>query len=378
MTVRRRLALATGLIVLVTLLAFELLFYLEIVLDPALDNHVVLERAPRALILGTLAVLVAGALAAWLSGTRALSPLSRIVTAAARVAEEGDFSRRLTEDPHDPEVAKLIATFNRLIQRVDEVLAVQRQFVADTSHELRTPLTTVNGNLELLQEDLSPVERAETLRETRAEVNRMSRLVRDLLLAEVGEPGRRERHPVRFDLVIQAVVVRVTGSRMSRVHVDTQPVVIAGDEDRLGQLVTNLLQNALRYASAAPNAVHVTLERGPAEARLVVADDGPGLPPQALERVFDRFYRVDRARSRAHGGTGLGLAIVRHITEAHGGRVWAENQPGGGARFCVHLPAERSWLNESSWSMRASTCCSSAETLPNPSMPPDATAIAVQ
>ena len=375
MTVRRRLALATGLIVLVTLLAFELLFYLEIVLDPALDNHVVLERAPRALILGTVAVLVAGALAAWLSGTRALSPLSRIVTAAARVAEEGDFSRRLTEDPHDPEVAKLIATFNRLIQRVDEVLAVQRQFVADTSHELRTPLTTVNGNLELLQEDLSPVERAETLRETRAEVNRMSRLVRDLLLlAEVGEPGRRERHPVRLDLVIQAVVVRVSGSRISRVHVDTQPVVIAGDEDRLGQLVTNLLQNA----SAAPNAVHVTLERGPAEARLVVADDGPGLPPEALERVFDRFYRVDRARSRAHGGTGLGLAIVRHITEAHGGRVWAENQPGGGARFCVHLPAERSWLNEGSSLMRASTCCSSAETLPNPRMPPDATAIAVQ
>ena len=209
-------------------------------------------------------MLVAGALAAWLSGTQALSPLSRIVTAAARVAEEGDFSRRLTEDPHDPEVAKLIATFNRLIQRVDEVLAVQRQFVADTSHELRTPLTTINGNLELLQEDLSPVERAETLRETRAEVNRMSRLVRDLLLlAEVGEPGRRERHPVRLDLVIQAVVVRVSGNRISRVHVDTEPVVVAGDEDRLGQLVANLLQNALRYASAAPNAVHVTLERGP-------------------------------------------------------------------------------------------------------------------
>jgi two-component system, OmpR family, sensor kinase len=213
MTVRRRPALATGLIVLVTLLAFELLFYLEIVLDPALDNHVVLERAPRALMLGTLAVLVAGAPAAWLSGTRALSPLNRIVTAAARVAEEGDFSRRLTVDPHDPEAAQLIATFNRLIQWVDEVLAVQRQFVADPSHELRTPLTTVNGNLELLQEDLSPVERAETLRETRDEVNRMSRLVRDLLLlAEAGEPDSRERHPVRLALVVQAVVVRLTGT----------------------------------------------------------------------------------------------------------------------------------------------------------------------
>ena len=347
MSVRRRLALVTGLIVLLTLGAFELLFYLEIWLDPARDDELIFERLPRALVLGTGAVLVAAALAAWLGGTRALSPLSRIVTAAARVAEEGDFSRRLAVDPRDPEVAQLTATFNRLIQRVDDVLAVQRQFVADTSHELRTPLTTVNGNLELLEQDLSPLERAETLRETRQEVRRMSRLVRDLLLlAEVGEPGSRERHPVRLDLLTQAVVVRVAGNRISRVQVQTEPVIVAGDEDRLGQLLANLLQNALRYASAAPGAVQVTLERGPAEARLVVQDDGPGLPPEALERVFHRFYRVDRARSRAHGGTGLGLPIVRHITEAHGGRVWAENRPGGGARFCVRLPAERSWLDE--------------------------------
>ena len=345
MTVRRRLALATGLIVLLTLGAFELLFYLEVFLDPARDDAVVLERLPRALILGTGAALVAAALAAWLAGTRALRPLSRIVSAAARVAEEGDFSRRVAEDPHDPEVAQLTATFNRLIQRVDDVLAAQRQFVADTSHELKTPLTTVNGNLELLEHDLSPDERGEMLRETRQEVRRMARLVRDLLvLAEVGESGGRERHPVRLDQLTHTVVGRVAGGRVSRVRVVAEPVIVSGDEDRLGQLVANLLHNALRYASASPGAVRVTLERGPAEARLVVDDDGPGLPPDALERVFDRFYRVDRARSRAQGGTGLGLAIVRHITEAHGGRVWAENRRGGGARFCVRLPAERSWL----------------------------------
>ena len=349
MTVRRRLAFVTGLIVLVTLVTFELLFYVEILLDPARDNYLVLERAPRALILGTGAVLVAAALAAWLAGTRALSPLTRIVTAAARVAEEGDFSRRLAEDPHDPEVARLTATFNRLIKRVDDALAVQRQFVADTSHELRTPLTTINGNLEMLEQHLSPMERAETLAETRQEVRRMARLVRDLLLlAEVGEPGKREWLPVRFDLLTEAVVGRVGGSRMSRVRVVTEPVVVVGDDDRLGQVVANLLQNALRYASAAPGAVRVTLERGPAEARLVVEDDGPGLPSEVLERVFDRFYRVDRARTRAHGGTGLGLAIVRHIVQAHGGCVWAEHGRDGGARFCVRLPAERSWLEDGS------------------------------
>lgn len=347
MTVRRRLALVTGLIVLVALIAFESLFYLEILLDPSRDNDLVLERLPRALVLGTAAVLVAAGLAAWLAGTRALRPLSRIVTAAARVAEEGEFGRRLPEDPRDPEVAQLTATFNRLIQRVDEVLAVQRQFVADTSHELKTPLTTVAGNLELLEQHLSPDERAETLRETQQEVRRMARLVRDLLLlAEVGEPGRRERRPVRLDLLTQAVVERVSASPVPRVRVLAEPVVVAGDDDRLQQMLTNLLQNALRYASASPGAVQVTVAREPGEARLIVEDDGPGLPPEALDRVFDRFYRVDRARSRAQGGTGLGLAIVRHIAEAHGGRVSAENRRRGGALFCVRLPAEPSWLQD--------------------------------
>src|ERR671933_57235 len=201
MTVRRRLALVTGLIVLVTLVTFELLFYLEVFLDPARDNELVLERLPRALILGTGAALVAAALAAWLAGTRALRPLSRIVSAAARVAEEGDFSRRLPTDPRDGEVARLTATFNRLIQRVDDALAAQRQFVADTSHELKTPLTTINGNLEVLEQAPSPEERAEILAETREEVRRMARLVRDLLvLAEVGEPDRRERGAVRVEV----------------------------------------------------------------------------------------------------------------------------------------------------------------------------------
>jgi two-component system sensor histidine kinase BaeS len=348
MTVRRRLALVTGLIVLVTLVTFELLFYLEVFLDPTRDNDLVLERLPRALILGSGAVLIAAVLAAWLAGTRALSPLSRIVTAAAGVAEAGDFSRRLPADPRDPEVARLTATFNRLIQRVDEVLAVQRQFVADTSHELRTPLTTINGNLELLEHDLSPDERAETLGETREEVRRMARLIRDLLLlAEVGEPGSRERHPVHLDLLAQAVVGRLGAGRGTRVRVVAEPVVVSADEDRLGQVLGNLLQNALRYASTAPGAVQVTVRRSSRMALLVVEDDGPGLPPEALDRVFDRFYRVDRARSRIQGGTGLGLAIVRHITEAHGGRVWAENRPGGGARFCVRLPAESTWIEES-------------------------------
>jgi signal transduction histidine kinase len=343
MTVQRRLALATGLIVLVTLAAFELLFYLEILLDPTLDDALVFERLPRALVLGTTAVLASAAVTAWLAGTYALRPLSRIVATAAHIAEEGDFSQRLPVDPRDGEVARLTGTFNRLIQQVDEVLAAQRQFVADTSHELKTPLTTITGNLEVLEQAPSPEERAEILGETRQEVRRMTRLVRDLLLlAEVGEPDQRERNPVRLDLLTHDVVGRVGGSRASRMQVVAEPVVVLGEEERLGQLLGNLLHNALHYASEAAGAVRVSVEREPGQARLVVEDDGPGLPPDALERVFDRFYRVDRARSRVQGGSGLGLAIVRHIAEAQGGRVWAANRPGGGARFSVRLPTQPS------------------------------------
>jgi signal transduction histidine kinase len=344
MTVRRRLAVASGLIVLVILVAFEVLFYVEVLSDPARDNYIVADRLPRALLLGAVSVLCAAGLAAWLAGTRALSPLNRIVSGAAQVAEEGDFSRRLPEDPRDPEVARLTHTFNRLIQRVDDVLAVQRQLIEDTSHELRTPLTTIKGNLDMLEHDMSWEDHVEIVGETRQEIARMSRLIRDLLmLAEVGRPDRHELRQVRLDLLAQDVVERVAGADSVRVHVRAQPVEVSADEDRLRQLVSNLLHNALRYASSATGAVRVNIEPDGAQARLVVEDDGPGIPPDALERIFDRFFRVDRARNRGQGGTGLGLAIVRHITDAHGGRVWAENRAHGGARFIVSLPARPPW-----------------------------------
>jgi signal transduction histidine kinase len=128
---------------------------------------------------------------------------------------------------------------------------------------------------------------------------------------------------------------------------------VSGDPDRLTQLIGNLMQNALRYSSDRPGAVRVTIGTERDRAFMTFEDDGPGLPPEALERVFDRFYRVDRGRSRAMGGSGLGLAIVRYIAEAHGGRVWAKNRPAGGASFHVVVPAERPWLPEEAGSRGA-------------------------
>jgi signal transduction histidine kinase len=341
MSARLRLALTTALVVLLALAAFETVFYLEVLSDSeANGTYLITARAPRSILLGVLAASMAALLAGWLGG-RVLHGLTSIVASAAEMTERADFSRRLSEDGRDPESAELTRTFNRLIERVDQLLSVHRQLVADTSHELRTPITTISGNLELLAGPVPESERAEVLAETRQEVARVKRLVEDLLLlAEMGETVSPERLPVRLDCLAETEVARLPSAELPRVKLDAQPVVVLGDEERLGQIARNLLQNALRYATSAPGAIGVRVEGVDRSAYLVIEDDGPGLPRHALERVFDRFSRLDRARSRAHGGAGLGLAIVRHVAEAHGGRAWAENRAEGGARFCVQLPAQ--------------------------------------
>jgi two-component system sensor histidine kinase BaeS len=246
------------------------------------------------------------------------------------------------------QLMRLRRTYADMVARVDNVLKAQQQLLADTSHELRTPLTTVRGNLDLLERDLAPAERSQVLAETREEVDRMARLIRDLLLLAESTSGELqvERVPLRLDLLSREVVSRLPGGE--RVAIDAEPVMVHGDDERLRQLVGNLVQNALRHASQRPGAVSVKVRRKPPDALLQVEDDGPGIPPGALQRVFDRFYRVDRGRSRAHGGSGLGLAIVRHVAQEHGGQAWAENRADGrGARFSVTLPAEPSWVSES-------------------------------
>lgn len=243
---------------------------------------------------------------------------------------------------------RLRRTYLDMVARVDNVLKAQQQLLADTSHELRTPLTTVRGNLDLLERELPAAERSQVLAETREEVDRMARLVRDLLLLAESTSGelQLERVPLRLDLLSREVIGRLPGGE--RVAIDAEPVLVHGDDERLRQLVSNLVQNALRHATERPGAVRVVIRRRPPDALLEVEDDGPGIPAGALQRVFDRFYRVDRGRSRAHGGSGLGLAIVRHVAEEHGGQAWAENRADGrGARFSVRLPAEPSWVSES-------------------------------
>ena len=166
-----------------------------------------------------------------------------------------------------------------------------------------------------------------------------------LQLTAAREEDRSEYRPVRLDLLAEEVAPRLAGEGSKRVAVEAEPVSVLGDEDRLTQLISNLVENALRHASDSDGAVVVRVKRSPPNVLLEVEDDGPGIPQEALERVFDRFFRLDRGRARAQGGSGLGLSIVKHVTEAHDGRVWAENRESGGARFSVLLPAEPSWVS---------------------------------
>jgi two-component system sensor histidine kinase MprB len=215
MTLRLRLALTTALVVLITLVGFEALFYADLLFlevdDPAVLS-IMANHGVRTLVLGTATATFATLAIAWWAGERILRPLSSIVGAAARLARGGDFSRRLSEESSDPDVARLTRTFNGLIARVDTLLSAQRQLLADTSHELRTPLTTVRGNLDQLARDLPAADRAEILAETREEVDRMTRLVRDLLLlAEGGESAPPPREPVRLDVLAHEVAHGTAG-----------------------------------------------------------------------------------------------------------------------------------------------------------------------
>ena len=304
----------------------------------------VLRRLGRLLVGVGAAVLCGAIVATWLLVGRALMPLGQIAATAERIAATGDVSVRLAATVGGAEVRRLGRSFNRMIERLRRLLESQRQLLADTSHELRSPLTVIRTNLDLLKRDLDPQTRQEVAAETEEEAERMSRLVADLLLLARHEAtAPAELLPVHLDALARDVV-ELFQQLAPDYTVEIQeatPIVVRGDPDRLRQLLTNLLDNAVRYTPAGGR-VTVAVRRDGSDAQLVVEDTGVGIAPEHLPRIFDRFYRIDPARSRATGGTGLGLAIVKHVAETHGGRVHAQSEPGRGSRFTVILPAEPS------------------------------------
>ncbi len=296
----------------------------------------------RAFILAEVLALIAAALGAFLIATRVSGPLRRMAGVAARV-DAGDLRPRIHDaSAQGAELKVLAESFNRMLDRLTEAFAGQRAFVADASHELRTPLTVIRGQLDLLALEADPanpeVRRIEALVE--AEIDRISRLVDDLLLlarveqTELLQPTAIELGPFVEDLFDGLQVLADRHFQLERVPRG----VLTGDADRLAQALRNLLGNAIEHTEPG-GLVRLTADAtASGRARFIVEDDGPGIPPDQLELVFDRFHRTDDARDRRSGGAGLGLAIVRAIVVAHGGRVWAELRADGGTRFIAELP----------------------------------------
>jgi two-component system OmpR family sensor kinase len=301
----------------------------------------------RAFILAGALTLAIALLASYLAGGRVSAPLRRMAAVAARV-DAGDLEPRMRgSQTHSGEVRVLADAFNHMLDRLAAAFAAQREFIADASHELRTPLTVIRGQLEVLAEQREPstaeVRRVERLVQT--EISRVSRLVDDLLL--LAQSARTDfLRPEPIDLVtfvdeLWEGVGLVADRRFELGPVP--PGSLVADPDRLAQALHNLARNAIEHTRAPDGLVRLELHRVDHDRiRFAVIDDGPGIPADERERVFERFHRTDPARTRAAGGAGLGLAIVRAIADAHGGRALALAAAGGiGAQFELELPGFR-------------------------------------
>jgi signal transduction histidine kinase len=278
----------------------------------------------------------------WLS-RRIVAPIESMMRASQRIAQ-GNFGERVAEVGED-ELGRLGHSFNDMAEQLEQVETRRRQLIGDVSHELRTPLTTIKGSMEGLMDGVLPAN-AETFEQIHREADRLARLVDDLQ-----ELSRVEAKSYSLDVRPMALSAlgQILAKRLARQFEqksialsldlpESLPLVLA-DEDRLVQILTNLLGNALQYTPA-PGTVTVTAALAAGEMQITVADTGVGIPPEHLPHIFDRFYRVDKSRSRTSGGgSGIGLTVARHLVESHGGRIWAESAGAGqGSRFVFTLP----------------------------------------
>ncbi len=309
----------------------------------------------RTLVLVGLIVLGLLIVIGWLLIRRDLRPLERVTATAERISS-GDLSQRVGMPDDGSEVGKLGHAFDGMLDQIESAFASQqlalrakeaseqmlRQFVADASHELRTPLTTVRGYADLHRagglEQSADLDRA--MDRIGSESRRMGALVEDLLLLARLDQGRAlRRDPVPFSGLVDDAVRDIRAVEPGRpMTADVAPdLAVTGDEDRLRQLVGNLLAN-VRVHTPPDSPVEVSLAAADRSTVLTVTDHGPGIDPDHVEHVFDRFYRVDAGRTRDRGGSGLGLAIASSIAAAHGGGISHSVTPGGGATFILTLP----------------------------------------
>lgn len=300
------------------------------------------ESINRALLIATLvAVVAASAASLWIS-QRIVKPIHALGEASQRIAA-GNYRERLHVTDND-ELGDLTRSFNAMAGALAETEAMRQQLIADVSHELNTPLSTIKGYMEGFQDGvLNPTPEAFSL--VKKEADRLQRLVADLQELSRAEADQIPLHLDTYDaneLAASAAEWLRPQFADRAITLDMSPLGaprrVRADFDRARQVLLNLLGNALQYTPDGGQ-VHLTVTPDEGAIRFSITDTGPGLARADLERIFQRFYRVDKSRARASGGSGIGLTIARHIAEAHGGKLWAESAgPGQGSTFHFTLP----------------------------------------
>jgi signal transduction histidine kinase len=299
-----------------------------------------LDEIRKVFIFGGLAVLLLTTGPTYALARRALDPVRQVSQLARDIERTTDFTRRLPTPRGGGEMKELVATFNAMIDRVEQALVAQRSFLADSSHELRRPLTVLRTNIDILNDPALPAEEREAcFQEMRAEAEAMSRLLSDLLLLSREEKQAIGEAPVDYSLLCEQAVARLrTQDAHHKTVAEVVPGVrVQGDRERLAQMLWNLLENAAQYTpDGGQIELHLRLVNG--FARVEVQDTGIGIAENDMPHVFDRFYRGEGAQAVRQDGVGLGLAIVKYVAEAHGGMARASSQPGCGATLSVDIP----------------------------------------
>jgi histidine kinase len=302
----------------------------------------------EALLIAAAASFLAAVVVSVLISRRIVAPVREMMTASRRIAQ-GNYDERVTipgsRDPSEmDELANLAVSFNQMAARLDRTEAMRRQLIGDVAHELRTPLSTIKGAMEGLIDGVLPADLT-TYQIAYREADRMQHLVQDLQELSRVESGAYEldlRQAPLIDLIESASMrleqqYRDKGVDLEIDLTSSRPEVIV-DPVRIEQVVLNLLGNALQYTPSG-GSVRITTAQSELELIVSIKDNGIGIPLEHQEHIFNRFYRVDKSRSRVGGGSGIGLTIAKYIIEAHGGQIWLESPgTGQGSTFSFSLP----------------------------------------
>lgn len=295
-------------------------------------------------IVGACAVTLAALIALWLARTL-LRPV-REVAAATHALAAGDYAARVDPGATD-DLGRLARDFNQLALALERTEQQRRQFVANVSHELRTPLAVMHGELEAIEDGVRPMD-GSAVGSLQHEVRVLNKLVDDLYELSLADVGAMRYRKVDTDLVeLIEQTARGFRERLARADIALElrlpdpPLIIYADENRLHQLFANLIENSVRYTDRG-GSLRIQCRRENAHVVIDVLDSAPGVDPDLLPRLFDRFFRVESSRNRATGGAGLGLAICLQIVEAHGGSIEARRSPMGGLWLSIRLPVEGS------------------------------------